>query len=180
LNETDRTMLVIVPRDWDFSPPDGAELLRRSPDADENHRRIREALKNGERHFFICVEGVANENCFLMATDHLDLFGTSALVGPNYDELGPRFPSLMGLYVAPEGDWNSGVVGRVPDWRLATPAEYDLLGASALVSNGIDEAEIVGHAGGNVSMFVRCHGWDSINNEQPPLEEAVQAIKRLI
>jgi hypothetical protein len=81
----------------------------------------------------------------------------------------------MGIYLAPEGSWKRGVVARVPDWRLATPAELSLLGAVALVSEGIGEAEIAGHGGARVALLVRCHGWNSVNTQDPPLYEAAGA-----
>jgi purine-nucleoside phosphorylase len=34
----------------------------------------------------------------MLITDHLNLTGTSPLLGPNLDELGPRFPGMTGAY----------------------------------------------------------------------------------
>ncbi|MBN2609652.1 MAG: hypothetical protein JXA64_11100 [Candidatus Fermentibacteraceae bacterium] len=150
-------------------------MARRSRVPGENHEMVRTALSGGERLFLIGTEGVSQRDCFAVATDHIALFGSSALAGPNREDLGPRFPSLMGLYLAPSGSWERGVVARVPDWKLSTPAELALLGTLALVSEGVGEAEIAGHGGARVMLLVRCHGWDSVNTQAPPLSEAAEA-----
>ncbi len=173
-------MFVIVPGNWDSPLSLKGVVHRRQSIAAENHSAIRKSLEDGENLFLIGVEGVSQEPGFVVATDHSDLFGSSVLEGPNRDDLGPRFPSLMNLYVTPEGHWKRGIVARVPDWRLATPAELDLLGAAALVSNGIDEAEIAGHGGARVVLIVRCHGWDSVNSQMPPLLEVAKAAEELL
>ncbi len=172
-------MLVIVPGEWKSSLPDDVEIFMGGGTA-ENAERIREALLAGERYFLVGVEGVSDTGGFLAATDHVALFGRGVLAGPNRDDLGPRFPSLEGIYLVPPGDWKTGVVGKVPDWKLATPAESDLLGVDALVSRGVDEAQVVGHGGGRVMLLVRCHGWDEINDERPPLIRAVAAMRSQI
>ncbi|MBD3277270.1 MAG: hypothetical protein GF388_03135, partial [Candidatus Aegiribacteria sp.] len=124
----------MVPPDWSGLPGEDHALSYRSKEASKNHESVRKALREGENLFLIGVEGAADRNCFLVAEDHISLFGGSPLAGANHDDLGPRFPSLMGIYVVPEGPWERGTVARVPDWKLATPAEMDLLGAGALVS----------------------------------------------
>lgn len=168
------TMLAVIPPGWECSLPEGTVVVRRSA-RQEALENVRSALSSGERLFLIGTEGAAAENGFAVATDHIALFGSSVLAGPNRDDLGPRFPSLMGLYLAPRGDWSTGIVARVPDWKLATPAELRLLGAEALVSEGVGEAEIAGHGGGRVLFLVRCHGWGSVNRQEPPLMEAAAA-----
>ncbi|MFO8184028.1 MAG: hypothetical protein R6U39_07625 [Candidatus Aegiribacteria sp.] len=168
-------MFVIVPESWKCPLPADVRVVRRGPVPADNHELVRSALSRGERLFVIGTEGVSRRNCFAVAEDHIALFGSSALAGPNRDELGPRFPSLMGMYLAPEGDWERGVIAGVPDWRLATPAERKLLGALAMVSRGIDEAEIAGHGGAKVLLLARCHGWDSVNIRHAPLSEAARA-----
>jgi hypothetical protein len=168
-------MFALIPGNWDCAFPEEVVVFRRSRVPMEGHERVRQALAAGERLFLIGVEGASGRNCFAAATDHIALFGSSALAGPNRDELGPRFPSLMGMYLSPGGSWERGVVGRVPDWRLATPAELELLGAAALVSDGVGEAEIAGHGGAKVMLLVRCHAWDSVNTLDPPSLEAAGA-----
>jgi len=168
-------MFIIIPEDWECDLQHETAAFRRSADPSDNHDRIRSALLNGEKLFLIGVEGICGSNRYVAATDHISLFGSSPLIGQNRDDLGPRFPSLMGLYIAPEGSWDRGIAGRVPDWKLATPAELKLLGAEVLVSAGIDEAEIAGHAGANVVLLIRCHSWESMNMQHPPLQEAAEA-----
>lgn len=168
-------MFVIIPESWKCPLPDYAQVVRRSPAPAEGHELVRRALSRGERLFLIGTEGVSDRECFAVAEDHIALFGSGPLAGPNRDDLGPRFPSLMGMYLAPEGGWERGVIAGVPDWRMATPAEGKLLGALAMVSRGIDEAEIAGHGGAKVMLLARCHGWDSVNTRPVPLLEAARA-----
>jgi len=168
-------MFAIIPENWECDLKGLAEVWRRSDDPPENHDMIRSNLMNGERLFLIGTEGVSDTNRYVVAVDHIALFGSSPLAGPNRDDLGPRFPSLMGMYIAPDGEWDRGVVGGVPDWRLATPAELRLFATEALVSNGIDEAEIAGHGGAKVVLLVRSHGWESINTQPLPIREVASA-----
>ncbi|NOQ23692.1 MAG: hypothetical protein GQ565_13730 [Candidatus Aegiribacteria sp.] len=168
-------MFAIIPENWKCDLKDLAEVFRRSDDPLENHDMIRSVLMDGERLFLIGTEGVSDMNRYIVAVDHIALFGSSPLAGPNRDDLGPRFPSLMGMYIAPDGEWDSGVVARVPDWRLATPAELRLFATETLVSEGIDEAEIAGHGGAKVVLLVRSHGWESINTQPLPVREVASA-----
>ncbi|RKZ06420.1 hypothetical protein DRQ25_13940 [Candidatus Fermentibacteria bacterium] len=172
-------MFAIIPSNWKFDLKGLAEVWRRSDDSLENHEMVRSNLLKGERLFLIGTEGVSDSDRYIVAVDHIALFGSSPLTGPNRDVLGPRFPSLMGMYIAPDGEWEKGVVGRVPDWKLATPAELRLFGSGTLVSEGIDEAEIAGHGGAKVVLLVRSHGWESINTEPPPVRELASAALNL-
>jgi len=159
-------MLMVLPSHWGLEEPEGVSVHRRKPGSGSLDA-VRDALSAGERLFLLCADGAAEESGWVVATDHIALFGGSPLTGPNRDDLGPRFPSLMGLYLAPEGPWARGVVGRVPDWRLATPAELRFLGTEALASEAVDEAEVAGHGGGRVLLLVRCHGWTDDPAEGP-------------
>ena len=173
-------MFILVPPGWSGLSNMYIPLSYRSKDASKNRESVRKALKEGERHFLIGVEGAAESNGFLAAGDHISLFGGSPLAGANRDDLGPRFPSLMGIYVVPQGPWKKGIVAGVLDWKLSTPAEMDLLGAGALVSSGVDEAQVAGHGGASVMLMVRCHGWGTINTEVPPLKKAADAFQEMI
>ncbi|MCD4700444.1 MAG: hypothetical protein K8S24_01165 [Candidatus Aegiribacteria sp.] len=168
-------MFAIIPESWKCDLTDFVEVWRRSDDTQKNHDMIRSILKDGERLFLIGTEGVSDTDRYIVAVDHIALFGSSPLAGPNRDDLGPRFPSLMGMYIAPDGGWDTGVVGRVPEWKLATPAELKLFGTETLVSEGIDEAEIAGHGGAKVVLLVRSHGWESINTQPLPVREVASA-----
>lgn len=167
-------MLAVLPWDWDCPIPEGLTVHRRSP-GEGSLEVVRSALARGERLFLLFAEGAAEKPGWLVADDHIALFGGSPLTGPNRDDLGPRFPSLMGLYLAPEGPWERGLVARVPDWRLATPAELGFLRVSGMVSEGVDEAEIAGHGGGRVMLLVRCHGWEEPNDSMPDIEAVISA-----
>ncbi len=168
-------MFAISPQSWKCDLKGLAQVFRRSDDPLENHDMIRSNLMDGELLFMFGIEGVSDTNRYIVATDHIALFGSSPLAGPNRDDLGPRFPSLMGMYIAPEGEWDRGVIGRVPEWRLATPAELRLFGTETLVSEGIGEAEIAGHGGAKVVLLVRSHGWESMNTQPPPVREVAAA-----
>lgn len=168
-------MLAILPKRW---PKDelGPEVRCVTRGDRPALNQVRQALEQGERVFLIGAEGASPQSSFLLASDHLSLFGDSPLVGRNLEELGPRFPSLDGLYLAPKGSWKTGVVCRVPDWRLGTPAELRVTRSDALVSDGVDEAIVAGHGGGRVAMLVRCHGWRRTNEDRPPLAEVQRAL----
>jgi len=169
-------MFAVLPSTWKYDPPGGVDILLRK--AGQNAcEAVRNALSGGERNFLFCTDGAADRVCWLVATDHISLFGDGPLTGRNRDDLGPRFTSLEGLYAAPKGCWEFGVVCRVPDWKAATPAELHFTGVSALVSNGVDEAIVAGHGGGRVTLLVRCHDWEGAMPEIPPLEMLVQAIR---
>jgi hypothetical protein len=169
-------VLMILPEGWAVAPPAGSEVVRRA-EGFPAAGRVRDALSGGCRSFLLGVEGVSSTAGWLVATDHLNLFGDSPLVGPNRDDLGPRFPSLRSVYIAPAGSWRTGIVCRVPDWRLATAAELSVLGADALVSGGVDEAVLAGHGGASVLLLVRCHAPGAWNGAGPPLDEAIKALE---
>lgn len=165
--------MMILPPDWPQADlPPGAVLHPRSG---QTIGLVREAARAGEL-LVLCADGLAARPGWLVATDHISLFGDSPLVGPNRDDLGPRFPSLVGLYLAPDGPWKLGTVLRVPDWRLATAAELRASGAAAAVSGAVEEAVVAGHAGARVCMLVRCHGGSAWNRSAPPLGELLAAL----
>lgn len=171
-------MFAVLPASWKFDLPDNISMCFRSGKK-ETLDSVRSALVDGEKLFLIGAEGVSSENKWIAVSDHIALFGSSPLIGLNREDLGPRFPSLMDLYITPEGPWEKGVIGRVPEWRLATPAELSMMGTDALVSEGVDEAEVAGHGGARVMFLVRCHSWDSANTEVSPVREAAEAALNL-
>ena len=99
----------------------------------------------------------------LMAlADHIDLTGSNPLVGPNDDEVGPRFPSLGGAYdadlratlhaaAADEGiDLAEGTYLAVRGPSFETPAEiraFRTLGADAVGMSTVPEVVVARHAG---------------------------------
>ncbi|MBN1433148.1 hypothetical protein JW921_00195 [Candidatus Fermentibacterales bacterium] len=170
-------MLCVLPADWETGRliPD-ERLLRREPGAtcaDAVRAWLCEDDPDGL--LLLGADGVGEKECWLLASDHVSLFGDGPLVGEDDRLPGPRFPSLRGLYLSPEGPWNRGVVGKVPDWRLATPAELDCLGAEAMVSDGIDEAVMAGRGGRRVALMVRVSAWGRRNLSRPPLEKLLRA-----
>ena len=80
-----------------------------------------------------------NPGDLVMVDDHLNLLGDNPLIGPNLDELGPRFPDLSEPYerslqaLAREAALAAGiplalgVYAAVPDPNQRTPAEYRML-----------------------------------------------------
>jgi hypothetical protein len=167
-------MLTVLPKRWRRTGACGDAVAR--PEGGDACDSIRSALEDGERLFLLCAEGAAREAGWLAASDHISLFGRSPLRGPNRDDLGPRFPSLKGIYACPPGSWRSGVVLRVSDWRLATPAELEAAGADAAADAAVDEAAVAGHGGGRVMLLVRCHPWGGTFDGEPPLTEAAGAL----
>ena len=167
-------MFAVLPDSWKCDLPEDISIHLRTG-REEALDFVRSALAAGEKLFLIGADGVSSRNKWIVATDHIALFGSSPLTGLNREDLGPRFPSLMDLYITPDGPWEKGVIGRVPEWRLATPAELSIMGTDALVSEGVDEAEVAGHGGAKVLFLVRCHGWGSANTEVSPVREAASA-----
>jgi purine-nucleoside phosphorylase len=99
----------------------------------------------------------------LMAiADHINLTGTNPLVGPNYDALGPRFPSLRDAYDpqlretlhATAGDLGiplaEGVYLAVSGPSFETAAEiraFRTLGADAVGMSTVPETILARHTG---------------------------------
>ncbi len=99
----------------------------------------------------------------LMAlTDHIDLTGSNPLVGPNDDEVGPRFPPMGGAYDADlraglhraaveEGiDLAEGTYLAVRGPSFETAAEiraFATLGADAVGMSTVPEVIVARHAG---------------------------------
>ena len=99
----------------------------------------------------------------LMAiTDHINLTGANPLIGPNDDEVGPRFPSLRDAYdprlraalhgaAARTGvELAEGVYLAVAGPTFETPAEiraFRTLGADAVGMSTVPETIVARHAG---------------------------------
>ena len=94
--------------------------------------------------------------------DHLNLLGENPLIGPNLNELGPRFPDLSEVYdrslqtqaresgTAEGISLSSGVYAAVPDTNLRTSAEYSMLrrlGADLMGTDLVGEAIVARHMG---------------------------------
>ena len=99
---------------------------------------------------------------FMLIEDHINLTGWNPLVGPNWNELGPRFPDMSRPYDSELLEKMSGKLARVgashtkgvylgltgPTYE--TPAEvrlYQKMGAQAVGMSTVPETIVAHHAG---------------------------------
>jgi purine-nucleoside phosphorylase len=98
----------------------------------------------------------------VLITDHINLLGVNPLTGPNWDELGPRFPDMSAVYDPELQDialrtamgqgvrLNRGVYVAVPGPNLETRAEYRMLramGADVVGMSTVPEVIVAVHGG---------------------------------
>lgn len=111
-----------------------------------------------------CGPGLAPGDLVVL-TDHLNLVGTSPLIGPNDDRLGPRFPDMSEVYpdvlrqlvhqaAARAGlSVGEGVYAWFPGPAYETPAEVEMarrLGADLVGMSTVPEAVAAHHMGAGV------------------------------
>jgi purine-nucleoside phosphorylase len=119
------------------------------------------------------VRRTFNPGDLMVLADHINAFGTNPLIGPNEEELGPRFPDMSAVYdkdlrrLAKATARELGVPLREGVYlgnsgpSYETPAEiraYARLGADAVGMSTVPEAIALRHAG------VRVLGISTITN----------------
>ncbi|WP_025026157.1 purine-nucleoside phosphorylase [Caldalkalibacillus mannanilyticus] len=130
----------------------------------------------------------------MIITDHINFTGTNPLIGPNYGELGPRFPDMSQAYTpslvsfveetAKQLDINvqKGVYVGVSGPTYMTPAELTMLanlGADAVGMSTVPEVIIASHTGLKV-IGISCITDMAIGAELEPLthEQVVEVANR--
>lgn len=126
----------------------------------------------------------------MLITDHIKLFGTSPLTGPNIEELGPRFPDMSHVYTPVLQEkarqaaqslripLRQGVYMFFPGPQYETPAEVRaarILGADAVGMSTVPEAIAAAHCGMDVLGFTLCTNMAAGVLDQPLSGEEVIA-----
>ena len=125
----------------------------------------------------------------MMLTDHINMLGDNPLIGPNFDELGTRFPDMSEPYSKELNDMmrriageqgitlHEGVYVAFPGPMLETRAEYRYLrniGADVVGMSTVPEAIAAKHMG------LPCAAVSVITDECDPDNLAVADIKDIL
>jgi purine-nucleoside phosphorylase len=130
----------------------------------------------------------------MIITDHLNMTGSNPLIGPNLEELGPRFPDMSRAYSielreltkkkAKELSLNiqEGVYAAISGPSYLTPAELIMirnLGADAIGMSTVPEVIVANHMGLNV-LGISCITDMAIGEELEPLthEQVVEVANK--
>ncbi len=121
-----------------------------------------------------------NVGDIMIIKDHINNFPVHPLVGPNFDELGPRFPDMSNVYdkvlvahakeIAKKHEisYHEGVYIGSTGPTLETPAEYKMFriwGADATGMSTVPEVIVAHHMG------IKCFGLSVITNTDKPSDE---------
>ena len=106
--------------------------------------------------------------CLVVLSDHINLQGTNALIGPNEERFGPRFPDMTEAY---SKNWRAivleearrqgieifeGIYAAVPGPSYETPAEIRFLrtiGADVVGMSTVAEVVVARHCGMKVAAI---------------------------
>lgn len=121
-----------------------------------------------------------NVGDIMFIRDHINYFPVNPLIGPNYDELGPRFPDMSEPYnrklitkakeIAKKHDiaYQEGVYIGSTGPTLETQAEYKMFriwGADATGMSTVPEVIVAHHMG------IKCFGLSVITNTDKPSDD---------
>jgi purine-nucleoside phosphorylase len=130
----------------------------------------------------------------MLVTDHINLTGTSPLIGPNLNEFGPRFPDMSAVY-APELvklakekalelqiPLKQGVYVGLVGPSLETPAEtrfLKMIGADAVGMSTVSEAIVAVHCGLRIAAIVVITNMNLPDcMKETSIEEVISAAQR--
>lgn len=132
----------------------------------------------------------------MVITDHINLTGHNPLIGPNYDDLGVRFPDMSAVYdkklvesalnAAKEEELalQKGIYAGLLGPSLETPAEVRFLktiGADAIGFSTVQEVIVGVHAGMRIlglSAITNVHNQD--NPSPSTIDEIIDTAKNIM
>jgi xanthosine phosphorylase len=178
----------------------GRAHLYEGVDVDELRTPVR-ALKAAGAEILVLTNAAGSlradlgPGSLMLIEDHINLTGTNVLLGPNDDELGPRFPNLRDAYdpqlradmrKAAQGigvRLTEGVYLAVSGPSFETPAEirgFHTLGADAVGMSTVHETIVARHCGlrvaavSAISNYAEGMGEEPVSHEQT-LRDAAKA-----
>lgn len=124
----------------------------------------------------------------MIIKDHINFMGTNPLIGPNFDDFGPRFPDMSEVYdrdltellekaAASQGiKVHKGVYGAVSGPNYCTKAELRMmikLGSDAVGMSTVPEAIVARHCGLKVTGISCITDMAIPDNMTPPTHEEI-------